>query len=52
MKRGTPDQAKALHLFIAVLISRRAFRAWYFFHRCRMQIIMRHRALRRDLDWR
>jgi HD superfamily phosphohydrolase len=49
MKRGTPDQEKALHLAISMLISRRARKAWYFFHRCRVQDIMLRRALLRKL---
>lgn len=42
----------ALHLLLAVSLSRRAWRAWTFYHRCRMQRIMKHRQLRRELEWR
>jgi hypothetical protein len=42
---------RALHLALAVILSRRAFAAWYFYHQCRMQKIMAHRKLRRELKW-
>ena len=50
-RRLGPQPYRALHLLLAVLLSRRAYAAWKLFHAYRMRRIMAHRKLRKELHW-